>query len=157
MFDRIKHLLSDHPGSPRLTEMKPEERVAVCAILLEVAEADRDEAPLEFREVTTQLQNHFGLSEAEVEELIALTEAQREASTDLWPFTTALARDYTPERKQEVLAMVWQVIFADGKLDPYEDHLARRLQAMLSVNHSVLMAAKAQARAVQKQRAQSPG
>ncbi len=146
MLNKIKSILSNHRGSARLTESLPEEQVAVCAILIETAEADQDFAPEEFREITLQLRKYFGLEEEQVEELIAITSAAREKATDLWPFTRAISSTYTPQKKQEVLTMVWQVIFADNRLDPYEDQLARRLQSMLSVNHSLLMNAKAEAR-----------
>lgn len=146
MLKKIKSILSANKGSARLTESLPEEQVAVCAILIETAEADQDFAPEEFRVITQQLGKYFGLEEEQVEELIAITGAAREKSVDLWPFTRAISSTYTPQKKQEVLTMVWQVIFADDRLDPYEDQLARRLQGMLSVNHSVLMNAKAEAR-----------
>ncbi len=154
MFDKLKTFLSEQKTlSPRLTELEFDEQVAVCAILLEVAEADRDFAPEEFKEIILQLRAYFGLTREQVEDLVTLTKQERERSSDLWPFTNAIARHYNPDKKQEVLAMVWQVIFADDRLDPYEDQLAGRLQSMLLVNHSVLMAAKAQARKIQQARA----
>ena len=156
MLDRIKEYLSEAKGSARLTEQLPEEQVALCAILLETAEADRQFLPEEYKEIVLQLRAYFGLSKKQVEGLIALTEEERAKSNDLWPFTHAIARTYTPEKKAEVLAMVWQVIFADNRLDPYEEQLARRLQSLLSVNHSVLMAAKAKAREIQRAREDRP-
>jgi uncharacterized tellurite resistance protein B-like protein len=157
MLDKIKAFLKDANASPRLSELVPEEQVAVCAILLEVAEADREFVPEEFREIIVQLRAYFGLSREQVEELIVLTEQEREKSTDLWPFTNAIASAYTPEKKQEVLAMVWQVILSDNRLDPFEDQLAHRLQSMLSVNHSVLMAAKDQAKRIREARQSTTG
>jgi uncharacterized tellurite resistance protein B-like protein len=157
MLDKIKQYLTESTGSHRVTERVPEEQVAVAAILLEVAEADRNFAPEEFREIVIQLRAYFGMSREQVEELLEITGRERDKSTDLFPFTNALASTYTPEKKQEVLTMVWQVIFADDKLDPYEDQLAGRLQTLLSVNHSVLMAAKAKAREIQRARADRSG
>lgn len=157
MLEKLRQFLSDPSDSRRITERVPEEQVAVAAILLEAAEADRTFAPEEFREIMIQLRAYFGLSKEGVEELLQTTGRQREAATDLFPFTNAIARNFSPEKKQEVLTMVWQVIFADNRLDPYEDQLARRLQAMLSVNHSVLMAAKAKAREIQRARQDRAG
>jgi uncharacterized tellurite resistance protein B-like protein len=155
MLDKIRQFIrhGDSGGSDRVTERVPEEQVAVAAILLEVANADMDFKPEEFREIMIQLRAYFGLSKEQVEELLEVSGAERERSTDLFPFTNAIARAYSPEKKQEVLTMVWQVIFADNRLDPYEDQLAGRLHNLLAVNHSVLMAAKAKAREIQKARA----
>lgn len=157
MLDKIKHYLSDMGHVHATADHLPEEQVAVAAVLLEVAEADRDFAPEEYREIVIQLRAYFGLSKERVEELLAFTSKEREHSTDLFPFTNAISRTFAPERKQEVLTMVWQVIFADDKLDPYEDQLAGRLQTLLSVNHSVLIAAKTKAREIQRARADRGG
>ena len=151
MLQRIKTLLKDAAVSGGQGKQLPDEQVAVCAILLEVAYADQEFAPEEFSVITGQLKTFFGLEPDAVEKLIALAEQERRAATDIWPFTSKISREYTPEKKEALLTIVWQVIFADGKLDPYEDQLARQFQSMLSVNHSVLMAAKAKARKLHKE------
>ena len=152
MLQRLKTLLKGAAGSEPQGTRLPDEQLAVCAILLEVAYADEEFAPEEFRVITDQLKSYFGLEPEAVEKLIALAETERQAATDLWPFTRKIARDYTPDKKEALLTIVWQVIFADVKLDPYEDQLARRFQSMLSVNHSVRMAAKSKARALHKEK-----
>lgn len=151
MLQRLKTLLKEATGSGHRGTQLPDEQLAVCAILLEVAHADDEFAPEEFRVITDQLKTYFGLEPDAVEKLVALAEQERRDATDLWPFTSKIAREYTPDKKEALLTIVWQVIFADGKLDPYEDQLVRRFQSMLSVNHSVLMAAKAKARALQQE------
>lgn len=146
MLDKLKTMLFGPQGSERLTDLHPDEPVAVAALLLEAAEADREYAPEEQGLIGDMLGRHFGLSQPEVEDLLRTTQEARAASNDLWPFTNAIARAYGPEDKLRLLEMVWRVIFADGRLDPYEEQLTRRLHAMLSVNHSVVMEAKRLAR-----------
>ena len=121
-------------------------QVATCAILLEMAESDQDFDPQERSLIQSMLQAHFGLDEAQVRGLISQTEQARARASDLFPFTRAISEQYAPEQKLALLVMVWRVIFADGRLNPYEDQLAHRLQRMLSVNHSLLMDAKRLAR-----------
>jgi len=41
-----------------------------------------------------------------------------------------------------VIELVWKVIYADGKLDKYEDHLAHQLAKMLNLTHKQLIDAK---------------
>ena len=140
------------PGAPgtrasdRLTESKPDPQVALCAILLEVAQADQDFDPDERKTIVKVLQDKFDLDHAEVEDLIALTEAERSKHPDLWAFTNSIGRGYTPEEKLSVMVMVWQVVFADQVLDAHEDMLVRKLQHMLAVNHSLVIKAKQMAR-----------
>lgn len=149
--DRLKWLMSgDEEEARRLSQNLPEEQVAVCAILLEVAEADAEFDPGEHDRIVALLKARFEMTDEEVNELIEVTETERAKVPDLWPFTNAIAKVQGPDYKRELLTMVWQVIFADDELSAYEDQLARRLQSMLSVNHSVLMDAKARARELQK-------
>lgn len=146
MLTKIRDFFQSDPGSTRLTETRQDMSIAVCAILLEAAEVD-NEVPEEEREtIRTLLRREFDMSETEVEELIELTHQARGDASDLWPFTNAISSTYTPDQKRDLLVMVWQVIFADNRLDPYEDQLAGKLQMMLSVNHSLLIEAKQIAR-----------
>ncbi|MDH5752654.1 MAG: TerB family tellurite resistance protein [Deltaproteobacteria bacterium] len=146
MLDTLKKLFQGEQGSPRQSDQVTDEKVACAAILLEVAESDDSFPESEKKMVSTLLGNHFNLTPQQVDQLLAETTTAREKSVDLWPFTHAISKSYTPEQKQDVLRMVWQVIFADGRLDPYEEMLTRRLQTMLSVNHSLVVNAKQEAR-----------
>ena len=147
MLSKLKAMLAlEREGSTRLTETTHDPQLAVCAILLEVAQADHDFDASERATIISVLKEKFGLDQGEVEELIALTETERAKHPDLWAFTNTIGRAYTPEEKLSVLVMVWQVIFADEVLDAHEDMLVRKLQHMLSVNHSLVIEAKQMAR-----------
>jgi len=124
----------------------PDPLVASCAILLEMAESDQDFDTEERRLIESMLQERYSLGAEEVKALIEQTERERTRHSDLFPFTHAITQRYTPDEKRNLLVMVWRVIFADGRLNPYEDQLAHRLQRMLAVNHSLLMEAKRLAR-----------
>lgn len=124
----------------------PDPLVASCAILLEMAESDQDFDPQERGLIESMLQERYSLGGEEVKALIEKTERERARHSDLFPFTHAITKTYSPDQKRDLLVMVWRVIFADGRLNPYEDQLAHRLQRMLAVNHSLLMEAKRLAR-----------
>jgi uncharacterized tellurite resistance protein B-like protein len=146
VLDRFKALLLGGDHAHRLTEEHPEPDVAVCALLLEAAEADQDFAPEERWLIVEQLRRRFALDRPQVEALIAETQRRRAAAADLWPFTHAIRKAYSPEQKQELLVLVWQVLLADQHLDAREEQWAGRLTEMLAVNHSLLMEAKRLAR-----------
>lgn len=146
MLNIIKSLLQGSEGSRRVTEKLPELAVAVCALLLEAAEADSELTSGERELIEGQLRHRFGLSGEEVATLITETQRQRAASADLWPFTHAIRSRYTPEEKRELLVLVWQILLADRQLTAHEEQWARRLHEMLAVNHSLLFDAKRLAR-----------
>ncbi len=146
MIEKLKALLFAESADRRLSGLMPEPAVAVCALLLEAAESDKQLSADERRLISTMLRERFQLSLQEVESLIQRTQQQRSQVPDVWPFTHYLRQAYTPEQKRELLVMVWEVILEDGLLDPYEDQWAHRLQEMVAVNHSELMTAKRIAR-----------
>ena len=146
MLDLIKQLLHGDHGSRRLTEDPPDTAVAVCALLLEAAEADDNVTDEERALVHRELRRRFALDEAGVEALIQQTQRQRAEAGDAWPFTHALSVQYSQEQKRELLVLIWQILFSDAKLTDSEEQWVHRLQTMLAVNHSVLIDAKLQAR-----------
>jgi uncharacterized tellurite resistance protein B-like protein len=146
MLDLLRSLWSAPADGRRMTDLNPDPAVAVCALLLEASEVDQQTPPEEQALVRSLLGKRFGLDPAALELLIAETRRQRTRSGDLWPFTHFLRRTYVEEQKLELLVMVWQVILADRKLDPYEEQWARRLPEMLAVNASVNIEAKQRAR-----------
>jgi len=152
----IKSILTEGQDSALLTKLAPEDQVAVCAILLQVAEVDGEFVQEELEEIILQLRAYFGLSKLQAQELIGIAELRRAKSRDLLPFAQVIARSYSTQKKQEVLVMVWEVMYADNRLESYEEQLAQRLQSILAVDHSALMAAKAQAQTIMKARTDTP-
>ena len=148
MLEVLRSLWSTGAEDRRMTDLQPDPAVAVCALLLEASEVDQQSPPEEQALVRALLRERFGLDPAGLEQLLAETRRQRKKTGDLWPFTHYLRRTYLPEQKLELLVMVWQVILADRKLDPYEEQWARRLPEMLAVNPSVMIEAKQRARAL---------
>jgi uncharacterized tellurite resistance protein B-like protein len=156
MLDKLKALLSVPASHPRLTEFNPDPVVAVAALLLEASEVDQEAPPEEQAVVHKLLKERFGLADAGLEEVLAETRRVRKQAGDLWPFTHFIQRTYTPEQKRDLLIMVWQVIFADRRLDPYEEQWARRLPEMLAVNPSANIEAKLRAKALAASGAAAP-
>ncbi len=148
MLDKLKALWAPQTNNRRMTEFNPDPAIAVCALLLEASEVDQSSPPEEQAVVRALLKERFALDEAALELLLAETRQVRSRSGDLWPFTHFLRRTYSPEQKLELLVMVWQVILADRRLDPYEEQWARRLPEMLAVNGSLMIEAKLKARAL---------
>jgi uncharacterized tellurite resistance protein B-like protein len=148
MLHLIKACLLGTDTKRRLTENPPDLAVAVCAVLIEAAEADHDFTTQERSLIKTQLRKRFNLDEAAVENLMQETQAQRAAAADAWPFTHAIRLQYTPEQKHELLVLIWQILLSDEKLTDTELQWARRLQEMLAVNQSLLIDAKQRARQI---------
>jgi uncharacterized tellurite resistance protein B-like protein len=132
---------------PDKTEIKEEDRaeriqVATCALLLEVANSDDEFSDIERDNIVQILEKDFELSDEYAKELMELSDKEREESIDLWQFTNLVNEHYSIEEKIKIIEMVWKVIYADGKLDKYEDHLAHKLSNLLKLTHKQLIDAK---------------
>jgi len=117
-------------------------RLAVAALLVEIALADFDSAPEEQRAILAIVRQTFGLDRGEAETLLALAKSEHQASTDYFQFTRLINNHYQPEQKRSLIEGLWRVAFADGRLDRYEEHVIRRLADLLYVSHTDFIAAK---------------
>lgn len=121
-------------------------RLAVAALLVEVLRADFDVSVEERRRVLTSLQRLVDLDPAACDELLRVAEQEIDRSHDLYQFTSAINRSYSPEDKQRLLEEMWRVAHADERLHKYEEHLIRRIADLLHVRHSEFIATKLRSR-----------
>ena len=145
MFENIKSLLSAQPEQEDASRGTPSQeriRIATAVILLEVAHADDEFSPQEHTHIIDILKKGFNLDNARVRELIEISEEERNGSIDIWHFTNLINENYSDEEKYSIIEKVWQVIYADGRLDKYEDYIAHKLSNLLHIPHRRMIEAK---------------
>ncbi len=114
-------------------------RVATALLLIEVARADYADDLAEDAKMLESLQQFFALGEAEAK--LLLEEARREAdrAVELQTFTRRLHEQLSVAEKHRVVEMLWQVAYADQRLDKHEDYLVGRIGELLYVSRSDLI------------------
>lgn len=117
-------------------------QVATCIILLEVAKSDDEFSSIEKVTLKAILKKKFEISAEAVEELMEIASKKREESIDLWQFTNLINQNYTKEEKIKIVESAWRVIYADEKLNGYEDHFVHKLAKLLQLDHSELIETK---------------
>jgi len=144
MFKLKKRLLEKYEIDSISQERDEFERiqVATCALLLEVAKSDYEFSSMEKTTIAAILKKEFQISAEAIEELMEIAKRRREESIDLWEFTHLINENYSKEEKIKVVEAAWKVIYADKKLDKYEDHLVHKLARLLRLRHSDLIEAK---------------
>lgn len=141
----LKNILIKRPEvAPESQEQDEYERVqvATCIILLEVAKSDDEFSSIEKTTITAVLKKKFEIPGEAAEELMEIAHRKRKESVDLWEFTHLVNENYTKEEKKKIVEAAWRVIYADEKLDAYEDHFVHRLANLLQLEHSDLIEAK---------------
>jgi uncharacterized tellurite resistance protein B-like protein len=141
VLNHIKRLL----GAPsrEATNQGPQRvQVATCALLLEIAQADSNLHELETLLVRDLLEQKFSLDRESVSELIELAESERVGSPDLYHFAREINNNFSLEEKLAVMESLWQLVYADGVLDRYEDALIGQIAGLLRLSHRQMIDAK---------------
>jgi len=116
--------------------------LAAAVLLLEVAHSDGDFHQTEQDLLGTLLMEHFAVSEASLADLLELAEETRRESHDLHQFTREINKSFSQPEKEQIIEAVWQLVYADGRLDHYEEALMRQLGALIGLSHRQLIEAK---------------
>jgi len=148
MFNFKKLLPKPELATATAPEQKDFERIqiATCVILLEVATSDDEISTEEKATISEILMQKFKLPGDAIDELLELATEKREASVGLWQFTNLINETFSREEKMKIMESAWEVIYADEKLDKYEDYLIRRLSKLLRLHHEEMIAAKLKVR-----------
>ena len=117
-------------------------QLATAALLYEVLRADHEDHPDERAALDAALQTCFALTPEETRELAELAEREVEGSVSLYEFTTLINQSFSLDEKVRVVEMLWQVAFADGRLDRYEEALVRKIAELIYVPHRDFIRAK---------------
>lgn len=117
-------------------------QVATATLLLEVVRADFEVQQSEMDKLRELLSSQFQLNDKELEQI--LVEAKHEADhlVSLQHITRQLNEQFSEQEKTRVIEMMWKIVFADGNLDHYEEHLIRQVAELLYLPHSTFIQAR---------------
>lgn len=135
-----KHLLL--PEDESVVDKSHALRLATAALLIEMTRADYDVKSIELEHVISILQSHFALSKEETSALLELAELEADNATTYHDFTSLINSEYSANEKIQIIELLWQVAYADGEIEKYEDYLVRKIAELLYVSHKDFIAAK---------------
>jgi uncharacterized tellurite resistance protein B-like protein len=150
MFDSLKKILSgnipqDHQdliNSSFDEKHQKQLKVATAAIFVEMAKADGTFTVEERKSVVNGLKNQFKLDDEYVEELLALSEEKVNESIGIYEFSNVINQNFSAEDKFKLLKNLWRLIYADERLDGYEDRLMKIIGGMFMMEHQQIISAK---------------
>ncbi|AOS95584.1 Tellurite resistance protein TerB [Microbulbifer aggregans] len=125
-------------------------RVISAALLAEVATVDHNLDERERETLAAVLQQHYRLEAAEASELVEEALSHREDATSLYEFTQTVNREFDDQNKYLLVRQMWQVALADGTIEPFEEHLIRRVADLIYLPHGLFTRARAEAREMGK-------
>lgn len=147
LFDKLLALLQQPPPPTPDTVGAPFQRrqLAVAALLIELAQSDRSVDPVEEATIKRIVGDRFGLDADTAERLIAAARRELDAALEDWVFATAVRDGFDMRERVEIVELLWEVVYADGRLARLEESLMRRLADALEIGESAREAARAQA------------
>jgi uncharacterized tellurite resistance protein B-like protein len=135
MFDRLKDFIADLTGAPEPRDFSPDDfRLATASLLIHIAGADGSIAEVERRRLRDLIETRFGLDETATAHLIQLAEAEDRQAVDFYHFTHALTNALDQEGRQKIVAMMWEIAFANGTVSEVEESIVARIAELLGVS-----------------------
>jgi len=119
---------------------------ATAALLIEISRSDRERSDSEKESILAILTSLFEFTEEELANLIGLAEEATEEAHDLHQFTHVINEHYEYTARKRLVELLWQVAYADGRIDKFEEHIIRRISGLLHVDNSDFIHAKVNAR-----------
>ena len=116
--------------------------LAAAVLLLEVAHADGEFHAVEEELISTLLSERFAVAPELQAELPELANQQRNDSSGLHEYTREINAAFTQVEKEQIIEAIWQLVYADGRLDCYEEALMRQLGSLIGLSHRQLIEAK---------------
>lgn len=153
MLNKLARLLNRHLTPDGDSSSQPltstQKQLAMAALLVEVAQADNYFDQIERDHLLVLLERKFALSSEERTALADLARAEAADATSLHQFTQLVNRECSYAEKFALIKAMWELAYADGHLDKYEEHLIRKVADLIHISHSDFIRAKSLVKAGQ--------
>jgi len=136
MLESLKNFLSDLSGGGKRQDAFAEDdyRFAAAALLVHVCTVDGEISPAERTRLHDVLKSRFDLDEAGTARLIDAAITADNEAVDLYHFTHLINRALDEQGRLRMVEMMWEIVFADGQVDEFEDNIVWRAADLLGVS-----------------------
>lgn len=136
MLDSLKDFLADLAGGSKHQEhfLDDDYRLAAAALLIHVVTIDGDMSAAERRKLFTILQSSFELDDAATAELVEKAGVADREAVDLYHFTSLVNRSLDEHGRHRMVEMMWEIIYADGRVTEFEENVLWRASDLLGVS-----------------------
>lgn len=136
MFDSVKKFLAELSAGAAVQKSfeANDFRLAAVALLVHIAEIDGAFDALEQARLQAIVQTRFALSKSQARDLIKQAAESEHDAVDLDGFTSVLKRMLSDDERRQVVAMLWEMAYADGEIHEFEANVVRRITELLGVS-----------------------
>jgi uncharacterized tellurite resistance protein B-like protein len=133
MLDTLRNFFADFTGKHPDRFADNDYRLAAAALLVHAATIDGVMSAAEREKLQAVLKSCFSLDDDATTELIDRATTVENEAIDLYHFTSTLNNKLNDDGRRRVIEMMWEVIYADGRLNEFEDNLVWRAADLLNV------------------------
>jgi uncharacterized tellurite resistance protein B-like protein len=136
MLDSLKNFLSELTGGEKHPDRfeQNDYRLAAAALLIHACTIDGNMTAGEREKLHALVKSRFALDDAATEELIDVSTLAENEAVDLYRFTSLINRTLDEAGRLGIVEMMWEMIFADGRVNEFEDNLMWRVADLLGVS-----------------------
>jgi len=136
MFQAFRKFLSDvSEGGKHPSRFEPNDyRLAAAALLVHAVMIDGTMSDAERDKLHAVIKRRFDLDEAATDELLVEATAAEQQAVDLYHFTSLINRSLDEDGRRRVVEMMWEVVYADGRVTELEDNLLWRAADLLGIS-----------------------
>ena len=116
--------------------------LATCVLLIEVSKSDDTFDEQENNKIISILKDKFNLDDSQINILLEIADNKNQEMISLYDWTSKINEVYKYTEKKALIRELWDVAFADGRIDKYEDHTIRKIADLIYVKHEDFMKAK---------------
>ena len=136
MWSKIKKFLFEREGAAEAASGKhslDELHIAATALLVEAAMLDDEFGDDERVAIACACTKYLDVSGEDVHHLIDEAMARQKNAVDIHSFIRKFLPHFDQDERINLLEMLWEVVYADGKLHHYEANLLRRVGGLIGV------------------------
>jgi uncharacterized tellurite resistance protein B-like protein len=138
----VQSITTEDPAPEGSDDRESTLRMATAVLMLDVARADHVFDETEYDRVLQLIETHFDLPPEQAAQLVNAAGDQADDLVSLHEFTDLLHDNLSAAEKATVIALLWQIAYADGRLDKYEDSLVLKISDLLHVSRGLVMRLK---------------
>jgi uncharacterized tellurite resistance protein B-like protein len=136
MLDGLRQFITEivSPNAEQRVFDETDYRLAATALLIHIVSLDGQPTAIERRKLHSLIETSFKLDPGTADQLIASATRAENDSVDLYRFTSVIMREVDEEGRRRIVEMMWEMVFADGKVTEFEDNVLWRAADLLAIS-----------------------
>jgi uncharacterized tellurite resistance protein B-like protein len=136
MLDGLRQFIADivSPDVQKAAFDETDYRLAATALLIHVVSLDGEPTAKEKRKLHSLIETRFKLDPGSADQLISSATRAEGDAVDLYRFTSVIMREVDEGGRRRIVEMLWEMVFADGKVTEFEDNVLWRAADLLGIS-----------------------